>query len=230
MSTIAIIPARGGSRGIPRKNLVPVCGKPLLAWSIEHALGASSVDAVYVSSDCDEILAVAQSFGARAIARPAELSGDGATSESAWLHAVDVIESQNGKVDLVVGMQATSPVRDAHDLDAAIEQFHRESLDSLVAACEVHDFFLWRRVDGTAEGINHDYRARRRRQDIAPSFLENGSFYIFRPELLRATACRLGGRIGVFKMAKHKMFQIDEPEDIALCEAVLRGYGMGCDE
>jgi CMP-N,N'-diacetyllegionaminic acid synthase len=227
MSTVAIIPARGGSRGIPRKNLVPVCGKPLLAWSIEHALGATAIDSVYVSSDCAEILAVAEAFGARPILRPAELSDDSATSESAWCHALDVIENTNGKVDVVVGIQATSPVRDANDLDAAIEQFHRESLDSLIAACEVHDFFLWQIVDGTAQGVNHDYRARRRRQDIQPSFLENGSFYIFKPELLRATACRLGGRIGVFRMAKHKMFQIDEPEDIALCEAVLRGYGNG---
>jgi len=226
MSTVAIIPARGGSRGIPRKNLVPLCGRPLLAWSIQHALDASSIDEVYVSSDCDEILGVAQAFGAQPIQRPPEYAHDDATSESAWLHALNLIEETRGKVDLVVGMQATSPVRDAHDLDAAIAQFESENLDSLVAACEVHDFFLWHVVAGTAQGVNHDYRARRRRQDIPPSFLENGSFYIFRPELLRATGCRLGGRIGVFTMAKHKMFQIDEPEDIALCEAVLRGYGL----
>ena len=227
MSTVAIIPTRGGSRGIANKNLLPVCGKPLVLWSIEQALEARHIDRVFVSSDSAEILDVAERAGAQTIRRPAELSGDSASSESAWLHALDVIATQDGEPDLVVGMQATSPVREAGDLDAAITQFRRDRLDSLVTCTELHHPLLWQLdADGRAASANHDYSQRKRRQQSKPQYLENGSFYLFTPELLRKTDCRLGGRIGVFVMPLYKLFQIDEPGDVKLCEIILNGYGL----
>jgi len=226
-STVAIIPARGGSKGIPRKNLVDVCGKPLIAWSILQARNASHIDSVWVTSDDDEILAVAESFGSRPIRRPIEISGDQASSESAWLHALDTIEAQGVAVNLVVAMQATSPIRESSDLDGGLQTLQEQGFDSLLSVAEVEDFFTWRiGPDGGAESVNYDYRNRKRRQQIEKQFLENGSFYIFRPEQLRSGNNRLGGRIGLFVMGRHKMFQIDNPEDIGLCSAVMRGFGL----
>jgi N-acylneuraminate cytidylyltransferase len=227
LSTVAIIPARAGSKGIPRKNLLPLCGQPLLVWSVRQAAAAKRIDSVWVSSDGDEILDAAQRAGARPIRRPAELASDTASSESAWLHALDEIERAGHRVTRVVGMQATSPIRESADLDGALEQFEREKLDSLLSVTEIQDFFVWEPVDGgTFRPVNYDYKARRRRQAIRPQFRENGSFYIFRPEILRKDGNRLGGRIGAFEMAAHKIFQIDSPEDVRLCEAVMRGYGL----
>jgi N-acylneuraminate cytidylyltransferase len=214
-ATVAIIPARGGSRGIPKKNLVDLCGKPLIAWSILQARGSTSVHSVWVSSDSEEILDVAIRFGARPIMRPMEISGDEASSESAWQHALDTIEAGGLTVDRVVGMQATSPIREASDITEALAQFDRE------------DFFMWTRgPDGMPTGVNHDYRNRRRRQNIEKRYLENGSFYLFRPEILRAANNRLGGKTGLYVMEKHKMFQIDNPQDIVLCRAIMQGYGL----
>lgn len=227
MHVAAVIPARGGSKGIPRKNLIPVCGKPLVAWSVEQARDAQRVDSVWVSSDSDEILEAAARYGAQPIKRPDEIAGDEATSEAAWRHALDFIETGGTKVDLMVGMQATSPVRESSDLDRALELFERERCDSLLSCCEIEDFFIWRYgADGEPTGVNHDYKNRARRQNIEKRYLENGSFYIFKPEILRKLNNRLGGHIGIHLMDKHKMFQIDNRADIPLVEAILRGYGM----
>lgn len=226
-STVAIIPARGGSKGIPRKNVIDVCGKPLIAWSILQAARARQIDSVWVTSDDDEILAVAESYGARPIRRPAEISGDQASSESAWLHALETIEAQGVDVGLIVAMQATSPLRESSDLDGGILELREKGYDSLLSVAEVEDFFMWRvAADGNAESVNYDYRDRKRRQQIEKRYLENGSFYVFRPEQLRRDNNRLGGRIGLFTMARHKMFQIDNPEDVELCAAIMRGFGM----
>lgn len=223
---VAIIAARAGSKGILGKNLMPFCGMPLLAWSITQARTASLVDSVWVSSDGDDILAVAEEYDAGPIRRPAEFSGDTAQPESAWLHALQEIERSGVKVDLIVGMQLTSPLREVSDLDEAIEQVRRDELDSLLSVTKVEDFFNWRiGLDGP-ESVNYDYRSRKPRQLIEKRYLENGSIYIFRPEILRACNNRLGGKIGMYVMARHKMFQIDNPEDVVLCEVIMRGYGL----
>lgn len=227
VSTVAVIPARGGSKGIPRKNLIDLCGKPLIAWSVLQARAARVVDSVWVTSDSDEILQVAEQHGARPIKRPPELAGDTASSESAWLHALDAIESSGDRVDRMIGMQATSPLREPSDIEAALAQFERDNLDSLLSCCEIEDFFMWKmEPNGQPIGVNHDYQKRLRRQVIEKRYLENGSFYIFKPELLRQYNNRLGGKVGVYLMAKHKMFQIDSIQDIALCQSIMRGYEL----
>lgn len=223
---VAIIPARGGSKGIPGKNLIPICGKPLLAWSIMQARMANSIDRVFVSSDSDEILGVATQYGATPIRRPESLSGDSASSESAWLHALEEIEHSDVRVDLIVGMQATSPIRASSDLDSAVMQMKQDNLDSLLTVVEVEDFFNWREGQNGPESIDFDYKSRKRRQDIERRYLENGSFYIFRPGILRSLNNRLGGKIGMYTMERYKMFQIDNGEDVALCEIIMHGYGL----
>ncbi len=225
--TVAVIPARGGSKGLPRKNLLDLCGRPLLAWSIAQARAADGIDSVWVSSDDPEILAVAETWGGHPIPRPQNISGDTASSESAWLHALDAIESAGVAVRTVVAMQATSPLREAADLDAALARFAEGNYDSLLSVTEVEDFFTWKQnPDGTAASVNYDHRNRRRRQAIEKGYLENGSFYVFTPQLLRRENNRLGGRIGMHLMARHKMFQIDNAEDLTLCAAIMRGYGL----
>ncbi|TGN75197.1 acylneuraminate cytidylyltransferase family protein [Bradyrhizobium yuanmingense] len=223
--TLAVIAARGGSKGIPHKNLLDLCGKPLIAWTVEQARAARGVDVVAVSSDSDAILAAAEAAGAVGVRRPDDISGDLASSESAWLHALDATEAQMGRFDRVVALQATSPIREPGDIENALETFDRDHLDSLLSVCEVEDYFNWRIGANGPEPINYDYRNRRMRQQIEKRYLENGSFYVLIPSLLREQNNRLGGKIGFHVMDRHKMFQIDRPEDVKLCAAIMRSYG-----
>ncbi|WFU27833.1 acylneuraminate cytidylyltransferase family protein [Bradyrhizobium sp. CB1717] len=223
--TLAVIAARGGSKGIPHKNLLDLCGKPLIAWTVEQARAAEGVDVVAVSSDSDRILEAAEAAGAVGVRRPDDISGDLASSESAWLHALEAVDARMGRFERIVALQATSPIREPRDIEAALATFDREHLDSLLSVCEVEDYFNWRIGQNGPEPINYDYRNRRMRQQIEKRYLENGSFYVLIPSLLREQSNRLGGKIGFHVMERHKMFQIDRPEDVKLCGAIMRSYG-----
>jgi N-acylneuraminate cytidylyltransferase len=222
MNSVAIILARGGSKGIPGKNIMNFCGKPLLAWTIEHCLegGCSSV---WVSSDSEEILAVAEKFGAQLIKRPDEISGDTATSESGWEHAINYIEeiTQNA-IDWVVAPQVTSPLREAKDIKRGMEQAESGKWDSMFSCSVVEDLFFWEsKGESNPESVNYDWRNRKRRQDIPEQFIENGSFYLFKPQVLIENKNRFGGRIGYVKMEFWKMFEIDGPDDVRMCSALM---------
>lgn len=223
--TLAVIAARGGSKGIPHKNLLDLCGKPLIAWTVQQARAARGVDVVAVSSDSDQILAAAEAAGAVGVRRPDDISGDLASSESAWLHALDAVDARMGRFERVVALQATSPIREPGDIEKALDTFDSEHLDSLLSVCEVEDYFNWRIGAAGPEPINYDFRNRRMRQQIEKRYLENGSFYVLIPSLLREQSNRLGGKIGFHVMDRHKMFQIDRPEDVTLCAAIMRAYG-----
>ncbi|QQO23077.1 acylneuraminate cytidylyltransferase family protein [Bradyrhizobium diazoefficiens] len=223
--TLAVIAARGGSKGIPHKNLLDLCGKPLIAWTVEQARAARGVDVVAVSSDSDQILAAAEAAGAVGVRRPDDISGDLASSESAWLHALEAVDARLGRFERIVALQATSPIREPADIENALATFDREQLDSLLSVCEVEDYFNWRIGASGPEPINYDYHNRRMRQQIEKRYLENGSFYVLIPSLLREQNNRLGGKIGFHVMERHKMFQIDRPEDVKLCGAIMRSYG-----
>src|SRR5258708_19171023 len=198
--TLAVVAARGGSKGIPHKNLIDLCGKPLIAWTVAQAGAARGVDVVAVSSDSDAILAAAEAAGAVGVRRPDEISGDLASSEEAWLHALDQLDGRRGPFGRIVALQATSPIREASDIDHALDAFAREKLDSLRSVCEVEDYFNWRVGKDGPEPINYDYHDRRMRQQIEKRYLENGSFYVFIPSLLRETKNLLGGRVGMHWM------------------------------
>ena len=220
---VAVIPARGGSKGIPRKNIVPLCGKPLIAWSIDQAINASLVERVVVSTDDDEIARVSRESGADVVERPAELATDTASSEDALLHAIDAIERAGGApIDTVVFLQATSPVRESGDIDSAIRRYRSEQADSLFSCARVADRFLWEKKNGAYAGVYHDYRNRKPRQGITPRFLENGSIYVFAPGLIRKEHNRLGGKIAIYEMPMWKSHQIDDPDDIEICEFYLQ--------
>lgn len=217
----ALIPARGGSKGVPRKNIRRVAGRPLLVHSIEAAREAPSVDRVVVSTDDDEIAAVAEQHGAEALRRPAEISGDTASSESALLHALDVLRDADGyEPGLVVLLQATSPLRRPGDVQNAIDLLRAEDADSLFSAFRPSPF-IWQVEGGRVVPVNYDPTRRPRRQDRTDHvLLENGSIYVFKPDVLRATGSRLGGKIVAYEMDALHSFEIDEPSDLALIEAL----------
>jgi len=228
MRVSAIIIARGGSKGIPHKNIIDFCGHPLISWTIRQTLATPQVTDVWVSSDCKKILSLGEKYGAKPISRPDEISGDNASSESAWLHALDFIEAKGGEtIDFVLTPQVTSPLREPTDFANAIDLMIEEGADSLLSVAELEDFFLWKRnsVRGM-ESVNYDYLDRKPRQKIEKRYLENGSFYLFKPSLIRQTNNRLGGKIGIYVMKRFKMFQIDTPDDIELCSLMMSGYGL----
>ena len=203
--TIAIIPARGGSKGIPGKNIKSLGGKPLIAHSILDALEAQQVDRIYVTTDDPEIAQVSTDYGASIIHRPAELANDTASSESALIHALTEIENSGIHPELIVFLQCTSPLRTGLDIDRAIEQMRAENADSLLSVSPSHRF-LWHKVDNEAQSINYDYRDR---QDLNPQYMENGSIYIFRTWVLKELNNRLGGRISLLVMDEAQSWEID---------------------
>lgn len=219
---LAIIPARGGSRRLPGKNLLPVAGKALLVHTVEHALGAASVHRVVVSTDDPAIAETARRAGAEVIDRPAALAGDDSPSEAALLHALDVLEAREEyRPELVVFLQATAPVRTPGDVDRAVARLRAEGADSLLSVVESRRF-LWRLEDEGPTPFNYDPRNRPRTQDRRPEYHENGSIYVVKTAVLRKTGDRLGGRVALYPMADECFVDVDGPLDLALAEAVLR--------
>lgn len=220
---LAVIPARGGSKGVPRKNARPLVGRPLIAHTIEQALAARLVDRVAVSTDDPEIAAIARRFGAEVIIRPEELAGDGASSETALLHALDHLgQSEGYQPDLLVMLQCTSPLTRAEDIDGTIRILHEEEAASAFTATPFFHF-LWRRyADGQAVAINHSVARRPRRQDMEPQFIETGAVYAMRvPGFLEAKH-RFFGRTVFYATPAERTLEIDEPIDFVKAEAILR--------
>lgn len=222
MKILVIIPARGGSKGIPHKNIRPLGGLPVLAHTIRAAREARSIDRIVVSTDDDAIARVARQYGAEVVHRPPELSTDTAPSESALEHALDYLQAHDGYApDLVVFLQATSPLRRPGDVQAAIEHLLRQDADSLLSATPFEGF-IWKLSGDRLTPVNYDPLHRPRRQELDGVFLqENGSIYIFKPWVLRQFHNRLGGKIVVYPMDPLDSFQLDEPRDLELLEDLL---------
>jgi CMP-N,N'-diacetyllegionaminic acid synthase len=222
-----IILARGGSEGIPQKNIIDFCGKPLIVWTIEQFQRAKGIGSIWVSSDSEEILSISRSCKVETIKRPDDVSSNEATSESAWLHAVEYIENKIGRIDLVIAPQVTSPLREPEDIERGLQDFRDQNCDSMFSCSVVGDLYFWEKMsDGVLRSVNYDYKNRKRRQNISKQYIENGSFYLFKPGVLRKYNNRFGGKIGMTVMEFWKLFQIDEPSDIKLCQVIMRGYGL----
>ncbi len=227
MQTVAIIPARGGSKGLERKNIHPVAGKPLLGWSIWQALDSRHVDRVFVSTDEPAIATVATEYGAEVIDRPEHISGNKATSESALLHALETIAERYGaEPETVVFLQATSPLRKPGDIDRAIELFRRDEADSLISVTCVDDLTIWEQREGSWNSVNFDYRNRGMRQDRPSQYIENGSIYLFSPSVLREFGNRIGQKLSVYPMEFWQTWEIDTIEEVDLVEFYLKKKGL----
>ncbi|WP_341947715.1 acylneuraminate cytidylyltransferase [Microbacterium sp. LWH11-1.2] len=217
--TVAIIPARGGSKQVPRKNLQRVGGVPLVERAVRAAV-AASIDLVVVSTDDEEIAAVGAAAGARVIRRPAELSGDTAASESAILHALDALEADGERFDIVAFLQATSPFIPSDALSAAVDEVRADRADSVFSAHQTYGF-LWRRdAEGAAVAINHDASHRPRRQDREPHHLETGAFYVFRAEGFRQSRHRFFGRTRVAEVPEWTAIEIDDEHQLRIARAL----------
>ena len=218
---LALIPARGGSKGIPGKNLQEVGGMPLVCRSIQAAQASKAVGRVMVSTDDDAIAAAAEAEGAGVIRRPAAIAGDTASSESALLHALELLEAQGPLEAEMVFLQCTSPFTTGAQIDAVLAALKEEDCNSSFAVTPWHGF-LWR-ADG--RGINHNPELpRQRRQDLEPAFLETGAIYAMGVTAFRRCGSRFcpPARPVVLEQVGP---EIDTPEDLALCRSIATQKG-----
>jgi len=213
---IAFIPARGGSKGIPRKNIHLFNGKPLIYWNIKAALRAKLIDEVIVSTDDSEIAAVSREAGADVIMRPDNISTDIASSEDALIHALSCLKTHP---ELTVFLQCTSPLTQSEDIDNCIRKLIDSNADSAFTATESHRF-LWKN-DKAAEGVNHSGSERKRRQDLEKEYAENGAIYVMRTKEFLQSRHRFFGKTVISEMPSTRTWEIDTPEDIFVAEALL---------
>lgn len=211
---VAMIPARGGSRGIPLKNIAMVAGYPMLAHSI-LTLKVAGVDEIWVSTDNEKIKNVAATYGAKVLYRPKELAGDKSTAEEVIAHFLKHVPC-----DIVIMVQCTSPMLRPIEIRNGLDIFLSSSIyDSLFSAVVCHDMLLW---DGEIKPINYDPRRRGRRQTrLGFALWESGGFYIFTRAIFERTGCRLGGNIGYSEVRFWKSFQVDNKEDLAMVRKLM---------
>lgn len=216
---VALVPLRGGSKSIPLKNIRPIAGKPLCAWSLEALSRSRCIDEVYVSTDSPRIKqAVTRlNLGVKVMDRPAAFATDTASTESVMRHF-----AENVAFDILFTVQATSPLVRAEDFDNAFELLNSTGADSLVTGVRSKRFY-WS-DDGTP--LNYDPQTRPRRQDFAGSIVENGAFYITKRRILASLDCRLGGIVAVYEMPPETEAEIDELDDWLRVEALLRNRGL----
>ena len=210
MRTVSLLPARGGSKGIPNKNIAPLNGKPLIYYAIRASLNSESQE-TWVSTDNDEIKRVSIECGARVIDRPAEISKDYSQSEEALLHFCSEVD-----FDTLVFIQPTSPLVESTHIDTGIQMMNE--YDSVFSVYKEHWVPRWTKE---VKPDGWDVNNRPMRQQMDEKYVENGAFYITKKENLLQSKLRYSGKIGVVEMPLHKSFQIDTEEDLALIGNML---------
>lgn len=221
MSVVAVVPARGGSKGVPGKNLRPVGGRSLVGRAIDAARASTAIERVVVSTDDGAIAEEALRCGAEVVRRPAALATDEASSESALLHAL----GQLGPVELLVFIQATSPFIDPADLDDAVARVRSGEADVVFSAVAT-PVFLWRPGGSGWQGVNHHASVRPRRQDAPAQVAETGAFYVMRARGFLEHQHRFFGRVVPALVDEHRALEIDTEQHLLLAEA-LAGAGSG---
>lgn len=217
-----MIPARGGSKGLPRKNVRYVAGKSLVGRAIETTLAAALVDRVFVSTDDPEIANEAREHGAEVIERPKEISGDEASSESALLHGLRHLRREEDyDPDILVFIQCTSPLLLADDIDGGVEKLEQDDADVVFSAAPFHGF-LWKYAGDTVEGINHDSNRRLRRQDRETQYLETGAFYVMLTDGFLEHEHRFFGTVLPYEVPAERSIDIDQSIDLEIAEQLLR--------
>lgn len=222
---LAIIPARGGSKGVPRKNVRLLAGKPLIAWTIGAAQRSAGIERVVVSTDDPEIASVAAASGAQVIMRPPELALDTTPTEPALFHVLEVLQEVEGyRPDAIALLQCTSPLRGADVIDACIAMLHDTGCDAVMTVTPMQHWYLAGTVD--PDGRYHpeyDYLRRPRSQEMPEKVRENGAVYITRLEALHRYGNRLGGDVRVVVLDAVRSVDIDSEEDFRLAEEAIRG-------
>ncbi|MDQ0583059.1 acylneuraminate cytidylyltransferase [Streptomyces rishiriensis] len=228
---LAVIPARGGSKGVPAKNLAPVGGVPLVTRAVRECRATRLVTDVVVSTDDHAIAAAAREAGAEVVLRPAAIAGDTATSEAAVLHALDAHEALHGSpADAVLLVQCTSPFLVRDDIDGVASAVVEQGADTAVTVVPFHGF-VWRDADAGGEadagtgpaggfGVNHDKSFRPRRQDRPRDLLETGAAYAMETRGFRAHGHRFFGRTELVRTDPARVLEIDDPHDLARARAL----------
>ena len=217
MSVIAFIPARGGSKSIPEKNIKSFCGKPLIFWNLQE-LQNSNTDKIVVATDSDKIKNVVNSFNFSKVSvydRSHENSQDISSTESVMLEYIDSVKLSDSDTFMLV--QATSPFTQKNHFNEGLELFEKH--DSVLSCCESKRF-SWR--DG--KPLNYDIYNRPRRQDFEGTLIENGAFYISSVSDIKKTKNRISGDIATYKMPEFTYTEIDEPEDWIVAESLMKKF------
>lgn len=217
---IAIITARGGSIGIKKKNLKKINGHPLISYSIIAARKSKNIKRIFVTTDNLNIARVSKRYGAEIIKRPKNLSGDRIASEHALIHAIKYIEKKKINFSNIVFLQPTSVFRKKNDIDNAIKIFNLEKADSLFTSCDRY-FFLWKKNDKKITPVNYNFNKRKRRQELPSQYIENGSFYITKKNILTKRKNRLGGKISTYIMNSLSLFEIDSKDDLKIVSLIF---------
>ncbi|XDD51524.1 acylneuraminate cytidylyltransferase family protein [Leptospira sp. WS92.C1] len=221
---LAIIPARGGSKGLPGKNIRPLLGKALIGYTVEAAKKAKEVTKVIISTDDEEIAKVAVSFGAELpFMRPAELATDTALGVDNYIYTIDRLERETSqKIDSFVVLQPTSPLRTSEDIDAAIRLFNKKKADSVVSYCEEAHPISWHKY------VNADLRFEnifeeniRNRQDNRKSYYPNGCVFVFRSEMVRIKQY-YSNHSYAYLMPRNRSVDIDTLEDFEYAEYLMK--------
>ncbi len=223
MHVLAIIPARGGSKGIQRKNIVDVGGLPLVVHTIRHAQQAKRIDDFVVSSEDHEIRSIAESYGVRTMDRPMEFANDSTLQEvdNLLVWTVKEYEKNNQSPDIVVLLYPTAPLRDIESIDVAIEMVASGEYTSVLSV--YHDTrYLWKTSNDVVEPTNYEPCKRMPRQkEIWNQWAENKAIYVMARDLLLDSGCRLGGNIGYVEMLKWRSIDIDKEEDLIMARALF---------
>lgn len=232
---VAFIPVRGGSKSIPLKNIKPIGGKPLVYWTVKAACGCRYIDKVYVATDSEKIFETVNSFKssveaelfskAEVIGRSTESASDTASTEFAMLEFAVKYDFDN-----VVLIQATSPLLTSTDLDRGFKAFTEEGTDSVLSVVRQKRFHWENDEAGFAHPTNYDVYHRPRRQEFDGYFVENGAFYITSKKLLLESQNRISGNIKTVEMNEDTFFEIDEPSDWVIIEALMKKNGIKASE
>lgn len=218
---IAFIPVRGGSKSIPLKNIKDFCGKPLVYWNLMELQNVTTIDQIIVATDSEQIESVVTSFGftkVKVYRRSIENASDAASTESVMLEYIQ--HAQLLINDVLMLVQATSPLTERKHFYEALELYQSGKFDSVLTCVRNYRFF-WN-ADGTS--INYDYKNRPRRQDFSGELMENGAFYINRVDNILKSQNRLCGNIGIYEMPEYTAFEIDEPDDWCILENLMRTH------
>ena len=224
---LAVITARGGSKGIPKKNLSTILGKPLIAYTIEAALQARTLTRTIVSTDDKTIAQVSEQYGAEVpFLRPKHLSTDTATGIAVLQHAVTYLTANEDYfTDIIVCLQPTSPLRSAEDIDQAVNLCLKSGADSVVSLCRAkhHPFWMKKIVDGRVYSLlNEDEHIYTRRQALPPVYQLNGALYVTKTHVLIEENRVLGKYTAPYIMPPERSIDIDTPDDLKFATVLLK--------
>jgi len=220
---IAIIPARGGSKGIPHKNVCLLAGKPLITYTIESAQKSKYISNVFVSTEDPEIMQVAKRSGAEIIERPTELAADNSPTIDTVIHALEYLETKKVTFDIVVLLQATSPLRNETDIDNAIDIFIRNKCDSVISVCENEHppYWCYKIKNHYLNPIFDENHSQKRRQDLPVTYRPNGAIYIAKHYTIREKKDFMGSKSIPYVMNIEKSLDIDTEFDLLLAGLLI---------